>query len=402
MKKKKNKRTDRKAALARRTESTSQNRSGAGDGGVLDISDYEDVNFYKPEKGDNVIDIVPFEVSEEWYPTLRSPRGKPINVQVGDLDYKLEIAVHRGIGAEEKTVICLLRSFGKPCPICEERKAADDPAVEKELKSTWRSIYNVKEPEGEDTIKIFDVSEYLFERELLEEATQGDDIVSFSDLEDGMSIKFRAKPEKYDGNAYFKFKKFDFVERDEELDESILEDVYSFDTMLTIPTYEQIAALFLGASQDEDDDDNSSDDEPTPRKKKAPKKKSTPDFLEDLDDNEIVDCPECDRPIPEDAEECPYDECDAEFEGGGQNGNSDNGDDSKDSKSDEIEFDADNPECPFDGNFGDDCMNIEQCDECPEEVFDACSNYKPKTKTKKTKKKEEDTPKKKKKRTRKK
>ena len=400
-KRKKNKQSDRKAALKRRTESTSQNRSSGGGGGVLDISDHEDVNFYKPEKGDNIIDIVPFIVTQDWYPTLRSPKGKPINIPVGDPDYKLEVCVHRGIGAEERTVVCLQRCFGKRCPICEERKAADDPDVEKELKPTWRSIYNIKEPEGDDTIKIFDVSEYLFERELLEEATQGDDIVSFSDLEDGASIKFRAKQEKYQGNAFFKFKKFDFIERDEELNESILEDVYPLDAMLTILTYEQVNSIFLGEELDDDDNSNDDDsnDEPKPRKKRV---SEIPDFLKDLDKNEIVECPECDRPIPEDAENCPYDDCDAEFEGSNEDGSSDDGDDS--SSNDEIDFDPDNPVCPFGHDFGSDdgCMNHSECDdECPTEIFEACSNVdndpEPKKKTRPKKKKVEDEPKKKKK-----
>lgn len=349
----KTKKKNRRESLRKRTKETADNRPDSSGKGVLNTSDYEEVNFFKPSKGRNTIDIIPFQVSEDWYPKLRSPKGQPILVETGDLDYKLEVPIHFGIGPEEQSFVCLQLAFGEPCPVCEERKAMDDDEIKKALKPKWRNIYNVNDHGDEEKgTQIFDVSEYLFERELIEEATQSEDgIVTFSDPDEGSSISFRAKEVKKGGYTFTEFKSFVFEERDP-IDDETIDNAFPLDSMLKIVDYKTLQNIFLGISSDDEEEPETGDDEP----------ETTEDFLEGLGDDEIAECPDCERPIPADALECPYDDCDTTFE---------TSDDDAGQEPEEEEWDG--KSCPQDLAFGKECSSQKVCEDCSQYIFEVCS-----------------------------
>ena len=56
-----------------------------------------DVEWFKSGKR-NLINVVPFEVTNPEYQNLRSPAGKKIGMKPGDEDYKLELPIHRNMG----------------------------------------------------------------------------------------------------------------------------------------------------------------------------------------------------------------------------------------------------------------------------------------------------------------
>ncbi len=222
----------------------------------LNISGIENFERFKPNyKKVMKLDIIPYIIST---------KNHPQKMKIGYEDYLLDIFVHKSIGADNKeSVLCLKRTFGKPCPICEEaarlKDAGDDDGA-KNIKPKRRVIYNVINTlEDPEKITLLDISHFFFEKELLDElkANFGDDeLPIFSDLEDGLTIKCRATEEKYNGNPFPKFKSFGFEKRDEAYDEEILERAFPLDAMLNVLTYDEVSAIFYCTDEDEDDDDD--------------------------------------------------------------------------------------------------------------------------------------------------
>jgi hypothetical protein len=122
----------RREALRKRTKRgvNERGQKGLGRKSVLDYSKAGDRKIVKYEvksgKEDNYIDILPFEITQEWYKKLRSVSGTPIGLDIGFTDYKLEIPIHRNVGEDNEVFLCLKKAFGKKCPLCEEMYAEWD------------------------------------------------------------------------------------------------------------------------------------------------------------------------------------------------------------------------------------------------------------------------------------
>lgn len=93
---------------------------GEGNGGGYGIFDlakapYE-VKNWKPKKGENLILIVPVEVTSRDNPAFRSGA-----IDLGDYDYGVSLYTHMGKGTVAGlSHVCLKRNYGKSCPRCEE------------------------------------------------------------------------------------------------------------------------------------------------------------------------------------------------------------------------------------------------------------------------------------------
>ncbi|MCP4763005.1 MAG: hypothetical protein GY870_14600 [archaeon] len=301
---------DRKKALKERTTTNVSNRDKSGFAGQKRAFDFKgkEVTFWKPEKGSNHIDIIPYLITTDKHP------GK---LKEGYEDYILEYYMHPSVGASEDTFVCLKKTFGKPCPICEEQailrqdENVDEDSV-KALNAKRRAIYNIIDKNDEEAgIQLFEVSHFLFEKELLEEAeTAEEEVIIFADIEEGTSIKFRAKEKSFGGFSFFEFKAFSFEERDEAYAESILKKSYSLDKYIVIPTYDEVRNAFLGIESEDDDgsveeEDNDTEDEDVneektrkDRKRKERKKKKDVNpcphahvFGTDCDEHD--DCADC-------------------------------------------------------------------------------------------------------------
>lgn len=213
----------------------------------------KEVEFYKVEEGENSFDIIPYEIKTKNHPLVRTGEA-----QVGEWDYVLDYFVHKNVGAGQAQVVCLKNTFGKPCPICEQmanyRKQSKDEEA-KALKSSRRVCYNVLD-KRDGKMKIFDVSHFLFEKELIEEARNGKDgsYVMFSHPERGKTISFRATLEKSGKTEYFKFKSFKFLDR-EPIPDSILEKSVSLDEVLAVPTFEEVERIFYNSVDTDEEDD---------------------------------------------------------------------------------------------------------------------------------------------------
>lgn len=210
----------------------------------------DSAKFFKAQVGRNKIFIVPYTVGDQ-HPTLK----------LWDMDYVLDIWVHRFVGAVGDSFICPTKNYGKPCPICEEvEKLKEDwdknkPEI-KSLSAKRRCYYNIVDTnELEKEVQIFEVSFHFFEKEILEEAVieNGEEftVVSFADIENGKYIKFRATEEEYNKNKFLKYKSFDFEDRDALTDE-ILKQAYALDSLLVLSTYDEIKESFHGVVNNSD------------------------------------------------------------------------------------------------------------------------------------------------------
>lgn len=259
-------------ALNARARRSAQNREkkGLGSGRVFDVlntSDYPNIVQYKPKSGmnnKNIIDIIPFKISQDWYPNLKEKSGAKIGLQPGQLDYKLEVPIHRSLGADNQVVLCLRCAFGKPCQPCEDmfaeyRKAeADrDQKVLKALKTSWRVFYNVydySDKEYED-FKIMEMSFAMFETYLLEAILPSEDepdaaIIPFSNIRSGKTVVWKGKEKKLGENAFIECADIEFEDRTP-YEDSIIESTYPLDKMLVIPTPDEVREIYMSIPEGE-------------------------------------------------------------------------------------------------------------------------------------------------------
>ena len=245
-----------KRQTERDLQGDSSNIISAGESGFFSVS----------KKGTKILDIIPYLVSIDNHPQMNK----------GDLWYKRIYFMHGNIGPNNDRVACPLKTIGKPCPICDYRSEILDKAQKagkgqdgdklreqaKALKPKRRELYNVIDiEEDEDAVKVWDVSAFLFGDLLAEELTNGpEENYDFAELEDGKSLRIRFKEDSYNNNPFYKTSRIDFIDREGDYKESIIEDAIDLDKAVNILSHKEIYQLFHGLSNEDLDD--SSDLEP--------------------------------------------------------------------------------------------------------------------------------------------
>lgn len=262
-------------------------------------------------KEKNLVDFLPFVVTQSWYKDLRTFSGLTTNLDVGDWDYKCELPVHSNVGENNDVFLCLRLAFGQKCPRCEDmfleyEKAEPDEKVTKALKPSWRDWYNVYDyseegnPDGVNGIWE-DASYYLFEKEILNEADEGEETVLYSDIELGKSVEIKGKEKVLGKNKFIEAGSVEFKDR-EAYGEDIVNDTVSFDALVKIPTYEEFRNAHLGLDEDGNETaDKDDDSEPEVDKKTTPRRRGS---TADTSKNK----PEKDTAPWEDGDGCPHDE----------------------------------------------------------------------------------------------
>jgi flagellar biosynthesis GTPase FlhF len=340
----------------------------------------QEVRFFKPKEGKNRINIVPYIIKTKNHPLVKSG-----DATIGDPDYLMDIYIHRYVGPGQAEVICPKRNFGKPCPICEERDKYKTAGKEKEanaLSSKRTAFYNVVDVKEPDKgIQVFSVSHFLFEKELIEESrasAEDGTMVDFVDVEDGKVITFRAATEDYEGHDFFKYKNFAFVDRDEPLEDRIVDQAISFDSIMKLYTYDEITKLLFGA--DEEEDAEGDEEEEAPPSKKSAKKKPVKEEEEDNEESDDED----DEVEEAEKEEAADDEDEEEAEEEAEEEEEEEAPPPKKTKaakkpaakekpaakvtkaSSKAEKPSGKKVCPKKHKFGKDCDKFEEdCDDCP-------------------------------------
>ena len=330
---------NKKNSLAKRYQRSYESKDS---GGVRKgVMNYSDVEFYKPEEGRNRINIIPYTIKTKNHPLVKSG-----DFEIGDKDYLMDVWVHKNVGASESSVVCLKKTYGKPCPICEQAELFKKEGKEKEskaLSATRRVFYNVQDLK-DGKLKIFETSHYLFEKELIDEARDGEDgYVNFADEEEGKEISFKASKVKKGKIEYLEFKSFRFEDREDKIDDDLLENAVSFDEIMNVPTYEQAEKILFGSDEDDEGEESDEPEDDEEEVRKPTKSKAREEDDEPEDDNDEYETPkkspkkEKSFDDMEDVEEKPKKSC---------------------------------SDCPYGFKFGKDCEKHDECDDC--DIWDKC------------------------------
>jgi len=320
------------------------------------LSFKDKVKFFEVREGVNRINIIPYEIKTKDHPAVKAGKAK-----VGDYRYNLDLFIHQYVGPEKADVICPKRNFGKPCPICDEANKLLDSGKKKEAEALYakrKAIYNV-EPivKGESQgLQIFIASHALFEKELIGEAhacENGEDIITFANTDDGKVVKFRASEEAFGKNKYFEYKSFSFEDREEEIDEEILDNAVSLDEAMVVLSYEEIEKIFFGIPEDEEEEEDE-----RPKKKKAPADEEEDEEEEQprkkkrlVDEDEEEEESEKPKKKKKD-EDNPFDDSDIPFD------------------TDEKPKKDKKNKCPHGYNYGKDADEYKECKKC--KLWDDC------------------------------
>lgn len=220
-------------------------RESSGGGGFLHHPD--GIDYYNYKKGTKRLRIVPYEVTVDTNPEMPA----------GELWYQRTVWVHYSVGVEEKTITCPLKTFGKPCPICEERaKLLKDPDIEEEVTKDMlpkeRECFNVLE-DGGDEPKLLTCSYHVFGKKLEEEIREGDEAWGdFAMLEGGYELSVRWGEKKLGKNTFLEATRIDF-HQDEDLPEEMLDEVYDLDAIIAQMSYDQISDIFFQGTSEEEE-----------------------------------------------------------------------------------------------------------------------------------------------------
>jgi hypothetical protein len=221
-------------------------------------------------------------------------------IEVGDLDFVMDVYIHRSIGGGDTDIVCLKRNYGKRCPICEvanEKNEKGDEAGYNALKASRRVYFNVLpigKDDDDDEIKVFQMSHFYFLKPLTEEAEEGEggNPIDYASQDDGKVISFRAVEESFKKNKFFKCESLKFEEREVDVTDKMIDQAVSFDEAMKVLSADEIEKILFGGDDDEDEDE---DDKDSKRKKRdrdeeddeedQPKRKGKKDEDDDEEDD---------------------------------------------------------------------------------------------------------------------
>lgn len=305
------------------------------------------------------LDFLPYRVTDPKHPE----RDVENKVALQDtLWYRRPYKIHRNVGAENEAIVCPT-SIGQRCPICEyQLKRFKEGAPKEEttpLRAKLRSLYIVVPLDSkkyEEIPHIWDMSDSLFQEQLLEELEENDENECFADLEGGKTLNIRFRLETLGGRSYHETRKIDFDDRGD-YDEAVLEEVPNLDEILTVLSAEEIHKKFFemeDVDTVETPNDKDDADLPPARTKKTFKKR-------DADDDPAPDGPNYTDDTQDEAattrvrpkkETKPADEP------------------AKTIHRTPKKTDSTGERCPHGHRFGVDCEQFDDCDTC--QVYDAC------------------------------
>ena len=231
----------------RLTKDDVRNNARESGGGKKYFNLPKGVDLWEPDKaGSFLLDFMPYEVTIENHPDRRGDKVIP-----GDLWWKYPYAVHERIGPAQDTVVCPA-SFGKPCPICEERaRLAKDydtnkPAIQA-INAKKQVAYIIRNPDDADRFSVFSYSQFKFGDALDEELkSAGEEVLSFYDVTDeGKTIKVRFADDEFQGRKFLKANRIDFEDRKAMDEDEVLEAVPCLDKIFLVMEYEPLKKLFL-------------------------------------------------------------------------------------------------------------------------------------------------------------
>ncbi len=195
------------------------------------------VTQFKAEVGDNFIRIIP-----------------PVDPKVF---WAKIVYIHRNIGANGATFLCLKKMFNMACPICEmvNKMKEDDPEDERiiALLPKMRYLMFVYDVRDEDSINkglrwwdvpVSKTCPIVESIKSLSKDRRTQSVIDVSDPVEGRDIEFTRKGTGQLNTAYEAFK---LIESDP-IPKEWYDGVPAFDDILLVPTYEQVELELYGGS----------------------------------------------------------------------------------------------------------------------------------------------------------
>jgi hypothetical protein len=246
----------RSSFRGRVSEDARRQQKAATSYGYLNLP--RDVRMFAPEPGSRniLLDFMPYIVTDPKHPDANPKTGAAL---VGTPWFKHPIWVHRNIGGDSESVICL-KTVGKHCPICEYRAKLIKDETDKEttdaLKPSHRNLYIVI-PIGHKSYAeephIFDISQYLFQNLLNEELEENDEYEVFPDLAEGYTLKIRFSSETIGTSKPFaEAKKIEFVEREGQYPEDTIDKMPNLDEIIKVLSYDELKDKLFDLDDEED------------------------------------------------------------------------------------------------------------------------------------------------------
>ena len=289
------------------TGNTKQRKSDGSSYGYLVLPN--GVSMFKAPPGERAsLDFMPYLVSDKKHPD----RNEDLEAAMEGTEwYKRPFKVHKNIGADNDSVVCLT-SFGKKCPICEYRaKLQQEGADKDELKpmnSSKRNLYCVipkKVKDYEEIPYIFDMSAFLYKKLLDDELEEDEENGIFPDLEEGKTLRIRFDSDTFAGSKpYATASRIDFEDRKKPYSEKIRKGIPDLDKVLKELSYKEVSEMFFDGAEEPEEKEGKSKDtfsEKPKRKKKTAKADDAPD------DKKKKKCPH-DHKFGKDTEK--FEECD--------------------------------------------------------------------------------------------
>lgn len=327
------------------------------------------------------LNILPYQITSPKHPEVVAGRRK-----VGQWDYLLDVWVHRNLGPNKKDMLCPKSTYGKACPACEERQKLYDEGRDEEAKAftpSRRAVYNVQligRNGPEEAPMLFATSHQCFNKELIEEAaasSKGPVPVPFASIgPDGKVVSFRVSEKALGSNKFCEAKSFQFLDRDEEISDEVLEQCVSLDERLIVPTAKQILDAMYG--NDEDDATGPATEQDTPNGTRRDSYEEGP--TEHLRERrrpayEEEEAPQRERPRPDSA---PYPQQPSIRPE--ENDQARPFDDAEEPPRQERrrqeppqdEVPRQSTQCPHGLNWGTDCDRHRACGTCPDTIYDKC------------------------------
>jgi hypothetical protein len=250
----------------------------------------EGFNSWIPPKQEAVwdVDIIPYKVGE----------GNPY-AQKGDYYYERTFWTHRSVGPNQDSYVCL-RTFKKPCPICQYRaklkKQGAEEEVWKALNPKQRQLFNVfvhKEPDK--GVQILEISFHNFGDYLDAKIRKADEskrikYERFYDPEKGYTLRLGASVSKMGKNEFVEFNDIEFKKRQEPLDEATLDETACLDDLLIEKDYDELKKILLqtgsGKKKKKGDDDGDEDEDEEDEEADEDDEDSDDEETDDSDDDE--------------------------------------------------------------------------------------------------------------------
>lgn len=190
------------------------------------------------------LSIIPYEVG----------KGNPY-ADEGFIHYERSYWAHQ-CGLERKRHMCLRKTFGKPCPVCEYvfalpdrfTKGSADYQLYRSLKEGHRQIFYIEDMNERDKgIQIFPTYYYfgLGEAIMNKVNANREKYGCFYCLQGGFILGVSVSQESFQGRPTFKVKNVEMEERREDLPESILDKVPCLDNMLIELPYDKLKQILL-------------------------------------------------------------------------------------------------------------------------------------------------------------